>query len=734
MTRTLAISRREIGAFFHSPMAAMVLTGFLVAVGLFFTIFILGYSDMSLAALQSPRSGNYLNLAEGLFRPLVSNTVFFLLFMVPAITMRLFAPEFGNGRYNLTASWPVNDWTWVVGKWLAAVTIGAVMIGCSLVYFGVVWFLGAPELGPALTAVLGELLFVCTLSAWGVLASTLFSQQMVAYFLAFIISLCLFLVGSLDRFLPAFWGTVAHELSLLTHFEFFSRGVVDSGDLFYFLLMSLVPLVGAVSVMKSRRLSLRNRWGVWIPTLVTVVLAVAVFVLVGQFPWSADLTGNKRYSLAPQTLQVLDHLPEDLAAMTATGPEDQTSGDNPQVGSVMVYAFYQRLDPARDITEALLKSCAQHSKSFRFKVVDPVTDLDLVRRFDVRVARTVVITAGDRFVTVLQPEESTLISAVYRLVSGKQTQICVLQGHGEHLLNSDERPGYSTFAQVLAQQGYDVRPLYLAENAVVPAACDVVIVAGPRTQPAERELAALSKFLSAGGAILAMFDPPTPTHWVDWMARWRVGLTGAVMVSADRAGQEYGVSARTIVVGDGYGDHTISKPLQGVITVFPLAQPLAEVGAVDSTITGAILLQSSDLTWAETDPATMFSGRPKFDPQYDLRGPLPLAMALEVRQDSETGKVGRLVVMGNSEFVSNANINLAANSDLLLNELGWLAHEKTLIQLRGKDPLSQPVVLSDEARRYLGLGAAVGWPLFVGSLALAGMLRRRKRSSMVVSP
>ncbi len=737
MTRTLAIARRETGEFFHSPMGAVVLTAFLAAVGLFFTIFLLGYSEMSLTALQSPRSGNYLNLAEGLFRPLVSNTVFFMLFLVPAVTMRLFAPEFGSGRYNLIASWPVTDRTWVWGKWLAALFSGAVMIGCSLAYFGAVWFLGSPEWGPAATAILGELLFLATLAAWGVLASTLFSQQMVAYFTAFIISLFLFLVGSLERFLPAVPGALVRELSLLTHFELLSRGVIDYRDILYFLLMIVVPLVAATGVMKSRRMPVRRRPAVWAPALTTVLLAVALFLLAGQFPWTLDTTGNRRYSLAPQTLQILDELPADLAAVAAA-PDSSGRVEGPAGSSapdhVMVYAFYQRMDPARDITEALLKACARRTHAFRFKVIDPETDLDLVRHYDVRVSRTVVITAGERFVSVLQPEEGALISAVFRLVSGKRTRVCELQGHGEHLLASDERPGYSTYGQVLAMQGYDVRPLYLGQNPVVPGGCDVLVIAGPRTQPGRRELDAVTAYLRKGGAVLAMFDPPTPEHWVEWMARWRVGLTGAVMVSADRAGEEYGVSARTIVVGDGYGDHIISRPLKGVVTVFPLAQPLAEVGEPDSTVGGAVLLQSSDLTWAETDPATMFSGKPKFDPGHDVRGPLPLAMALELRLDSTGDKVGRMVVVGNSEFVSNANINLGANSDLLLNALGWLAREKTLIQLRGKDPLSQPVVLSTVARRFLGWGAAVGWPLFVGSLALVIMLRHRRKAGREGSP
>ena len=72
------------------------------------------------------------------------------------------------------------------------------------------------------------------------------------------------------------------------------------------------------------------------------------------------------------------------------------------------------------------------------------------------------------------------------------------------------------------------------------------------------------------------------------------------------------------------------------------------------------------------------------------------------------------------------NINLGGNRDLLLNALGWLAREEGLIQIRGRDPLSQPVILSDDARTVLLLGSIGGWPLVVGSLATVFMLLRRR--------
>ncbi len=346
----------------------------------------------------------------------------FLMFLVPALTMRLFAPEFSSNRYDLLASWPVADHIWVVGKWLSGLVSVLMMILCAAGYMGVVWFLGSPEPGPAFTAILGELLFAGMLLAWGLLASCLFSHQMVAYFLAFIWSLLLFIVGSLARFLPGVLAIVVREISSLTHFERLSRGVIDTRDVLYFLLMTIVPLVVAATVIGGRRLPPGRKAAAWSTPLLVLVIALAAYALGLMAPVTWDMTGNQRYSLAPQTNQILDELGDSL---DESGVADQ----------IMVYAFYQRLDPARDITEALLRSCAQRSRHFRFRVIDPEVDLELVRKFGITSTRTIVVEAGEHYTSVLQPQESALISAVYRLATGKLARICNLMGHGEVVMN-----------------------------------------------------------------------------------------------------------------------------------------------------------------------------------------------------------------------------------------------------------------------------------------------------------
>lgn len=715
MRQWQAIVRRELGAFFHSGLAPILLGGFLILVGFLFSRIMVGYSDLSTTAMQSARSGNFVNLAEGIFRPLVSTMLIFVVLLMPSLTMRLFSPEYRSGRYHLLASWPVPDHIWVLGKWFSAVLAAWVLLGTTLAYFASVWFFGTPEIGPLLTVFVGLFMLAAALTAWGLFASTLFSHQILSYFVTLVLAFLLFMIHLLERFLPGVLGQAALDLSLLLHFERFSRGVLDLRDVLFFLLLTLVPLAGATATLAGRRLPVGRRGMQWVPPLLVLAVAVVVFQLGTLFPLSLDTTVNKRYSLAPQTLKVLRALGDDLESLEG-------------IDKIQVHAFYQRFDPAYDIMDGLLRSFRQESRHFEFQILDPETELEEVRRFGVKTARTVVVQVGDRYSLVLQPEESALINTVYRLVHTTRPVIGYLQGHGEHHLDNEDMSGYTSTGLVLDAQGYEVRTLALPEVGGVPRDCDVVIIAGPRTEPDPMETEALDRFMARGGAVLALFDPPTPAGWVKWLADYRVGLTGDVVITAT----SHNTMTRMSQVIDGYGKHEISESLRSVSTLFPFAQTMGELPEDERGLTTEVILVSSEVSWAERDPETRFSGKPGFNPDVDVPGPVPLAIVVETpgpQGDAPyKGAPGRMVVVGNSEWLNNSMVNRDGNRDLLLNMMGWLAREEDLIELRGRDPMSQPVVLTAHQRMLIQVGSMVVWPLLVAVFSLGLMVRHRRRS------
>ena len=177
-----AIAGRETAAFFHSAMSPVVVVGFLALAGFSFVNVLFDYAELSRSALASGQQiSEALNLSAGVFQPLVSNMALFLVFMLPAVTMRLFAEEYRSGRYGLVMTYPVDDHVWVLGKFLAGLGVGLVLLAGAGLFFVVTGILGRPEAGPLVSSLIGLLLVIGTMIAWGVFFSTLLPYQVVSY-------------------------------------------------------------------------------------------------------------------------------------------------------------------------------------------------------------------------------------------------------------------------------------------------------------------------------------------------------------------------------------------------------------------------------------------------------------------------------------------------------------------------------------------------------------------------
>jgi len=750
------IAQREAGAFFHSAMAPVVITGFLILTGLFFTLFTFGYSEMSLNAIKSGRANPNLNLSEGVFQPLVADMTVFLLFLLPAITMRLFSEEYRSGRYDLIMSYPVADHIWVYGKFLSVLAAALVLILSSGVYFGVAAWLGHPEPGPLFAAAIGLILLTATIAAWGIFFSTLFQYQVISYFLTFAFVLLFYTLGGLEPHLPYALGRLSVELSLADHFVRFSRGVVDSRDIVFFCGFTILGLFAATGSLASRRMALGRRWLRWLPTVILAAFLVLLYIIALKHPLTLDWTRNQRYSLAPQTKQVLRALDKD----------------------VTVHAFYQRLDPYRKAVEVLLRACRDNTPRLRFEMVDPDRDLGLVQEYGITKARTVILEAADRRAELLLPDEKAFINTLYRLATGTRPVIYYLLGHGEHRLDSDDRGGYTGFTELLSAQGYEVRALVLAEKTMVPPDADMIVIAAPKLDYTRAEIALLDDFVLAGGALLAMLDPDTPDTLSSWTERYNVKLGNDLIVTASGARRQFGVDQRVVVIYDTYAEHPVTRGLEGLPTLFPYTQSLSSLRRSQPGLLGKAILVTDTDTWAKKTRTKWVAGQLQFEEGVDQPGPLAFGVALEVQRsqfqvvekyssnsadesDAQTGtgldkppdapslrtrrvqqaseqtglpasiftqaETSRLVFLGDSDFAVNENLNLYGNRDLLLNILGWLAREQVLIALRSRGSVGEPVVLTVAQKEFIGWMCILGWPALLGTGSLAMVIRHRRR-------
>ncbi len=246
------ISRKELGSYFVSPVAYLLLTMFAVIFGFFFwnSLRYFVYIGMESQMRGQPLP---MNLNEQIIRPLLSNVSVIGLFFIPMITMRLFAEEKRTGTIELLATSPIRDIEVIIGKWLAAVILYAAMLGFTAINFAFLFKYGNPDWKPLAIGYLGLLLQAGGLLAIGTFLSTLTKNQIIAGAATFGVCLLLWVLEWASGYETATWAVVLRYMSVVWHFESFSRGVLDIKDAIFYLTVIFLGLFFTARSMESLR-------------------------------------------------------------------------------------------------------------------------------------------------------------------------------------------------------------------------------------------------------------------------------------------------------------------------------------------------------------------------------------------------------------------------------------------------------------------------------------------------
>ncbi len=232
MKKTMPIFRRELSAYFFSPMAYIVISVFLLITGWFFT------SELFLSNSSSLR-----NVFEII--------TFIFIFFIPAFTMRLLSEERKSGTIELLVTMPVSDLEIVLGKYFAGLGLLIVALFFSLPYAFTLMVLGQPDIGMLICGYLGLVLLGASYVSIGVFASTVSKNQVVAFIIAFTIIFTLWLIDKFLIIMPVYLVPMLQFLSIDYHFNNIARGVIDSRDLLYYL--SLIVFMLSLSKLSLER-------------------------------------------------------------------------------------------------------------------------------------------------------------------------------------------------------------------------------------------------------------------------------------------------------------------------------------------------------------------------------------------------------------------------------------------------------------------------------------------------
>ena len=249
---TLTIFRKELNSYFRSPIAYGVMAFFALITGYFFYIAVAYFVQMGIQSSMMGQS-QPMNVNESVIRPLFGNISVIGLFIIPMITMRLFAEEKRTGTIELLITSPVTDLEIILGKWLAALALYAAILLVSLVSMVTLFMYGNPDWRPVLVGYLGLLLQGGCLLAIGTFISTCTRNQIVAGVAGFSVCLLLWVLDWLSSFQDSVAAKIVAYMSVLQHFDSFSKGVLDSKDILYYLSAIFIGLFLTARSLESLR-------------------------------------------------------------------------------------------------------------------------------------------------------------------------------------------------------------------------------------------------------------------------------------------------------------------------------------------------------------------------------------------------------------------------------------------------------------------------------------------------
>jgi ABC-2 type transport system permease protein len=252
MRNVCTIYRRELKSYFASPIAYLLMVVFSLIFGYFFYVATAIFVSRGMESQMMGRSMP-MDVNEWVIRPLLMNISVIALFMIPMISMRLFAEEKRSGTIELLMTSPIRDVEILLGKWFAALTMFATVLAISGINLGFLFAYGKPDWRPILIGYLGLLLQGGALLALGTLISTMTKNQIVAGGATFTVCLLLWILDWVSSYETAVWAKVLSYLSVVTHYEPFSKGVLDTRDVIFYLSVIFLGLFLTARSMESAR-------------------------------------------------------------------------------------------------------------------------------------------------------------------------------------------------------------------------------------------------------------------------------------------------------------------------------------------------------------------------------------------------------------------------------------------------------------------------------------------------
>lgn len=457
-------------------------------------------------------------------------------------------------------------------------------------------------------------------------------------------------------------------------------------------------------------------------TFLSILFFVAIAIMIYWLAyknndWRLDLTEANEFTPLAETVDLLESIQE----------------------PVHVIGFYTVAQAGQQSqAKTILDSLKAVSDNFTYEFVDPESNPLLASSYDLNLAGTLVFIRNQD-----QPDEvfskangitdTDIHTALVKVINPVSKKLYLIAGHGEPSKEDFAETGTATIMAILEDaQGFTVEELNLLNAGVVPDDASAVALIGQQSPLDSTESQALNDYLNSGGSLFIAREPVIdPRNLITYetiendglntlLAEWGITLRQDIIVDPElaRAGQSDGLT----FLGAEYGNSPIiTEEIRTFSTLFDLARSIETTATENVTITS--LVQTSGEAWGETDIESLVTVGARLDDGVDAAGPLQVGVSAE---NSASG--GRLVIFGDSTFLTNQAIQIGGNAQLLTNSLNWLSNDEISIALSPRETIERQINIPDQQLRFLrliGIWLAPALMLVIGVMVWSS--RRRNQ-------
>ncbi|HLF88925.1 MAG TPA: GldG family protein [Anaerolineales bacterium] len=463
----------------------------------------------------------------------------------------------------------------------------------------------------------------------------------------------------------------------------------------------------ARNMMSGRQARYGSNAFVLVLAFLGIVVVINYLVYQNALDWKLrwDWTEDKENTLAPETIEILESLPEPVTARGYYTSLNAASQANAQ-DLFDDFKFYG-------------------GDNFEYEFIDPGENPVAATQDGVTREGTVILQMGENKEQVTLITEQEIATALVRLLNPGDQKVYFLIGHGERNFEETGETSLSQLKNALEDRNYTPESLSLLATNAIPEDAKVLVVAGPNLPYTSEEVALIRNYVANGGSFIVLSEPVAVTQFgtdpdpltAYLQDDWGIALENDIVI--DLTSQE-----PFVAIAAQYGNHIIMQKLQSLATVYPTARSVRAGTQLDG-VTKTELVLTAQQSWAETDISSINSGQAAPDDGADLFGPVSLAV---VANNTNTG--ARLMVVGDSDFITNQYYTALGNGDFIINSVNWAAEQEDIINLTPKNVTQRTLQLPPQAYvlNLILFGIVIVLPGLTLISGVAVWIQRRRRA------